>query len=55
MLLGAVGSMMEDEPGDFFVVPVCSLALSIESPLKADYYIVLFHYHPTHLVKSSSR
>ena len=55
MLLGAVGSMMEDEPGDFFVVPVCSLALSIESPLKADYYIVLFHYHPTYLVKSSSQ
>jgi hypothetical protein len=53
VLFGGGGSVVEDEPGDLFVVPVGSLTLSVEFTLKAHYYIGLFHYHQDYRLKLS--
>jgi hypothetical protein len=45
VLFGGCGAVMEDEPGNFFMVPVAALTLSVECSLKAHYYIGLIHYH----------
>lgn len=53
VLFSGGGSMVEDEPGDLFVVPVRSLTLSVEFTLKAHDYIGLFHYRQDYRLKLS--